>query len=216
LLNDGGTLAQALADMDSQIKSLIGSSDTIMATYASQNQAISQILDDLDQLGGQLGGMTGDIDSLITNFADVEQQLHQLLVKNKGNIDVSLAELDSVAGTLARNRANLAETLCTLPAGVAGYFQTTSWGEWFNVRIIGVTLKDSNDNPIAQVNEAPIEHGPAVAPYTCGVALSSGEGKGHGAQGSNEATNPEALQETSQAFGSLSAFVNFVLGGKHG
>src|SRR5207244_4861774 len=109
-------------------------------------------------------GMTGDINSLITNFADVQQQLNRLLTENRTNIDTSFQELDSVVGTLARNKANLATTLCTLPAGLSGYFQTTSWGQWFNVRIVQVVLKDSSGNTIASVSELPNQRGSSSQP----------------------------------------------------
>ena len=42
-----------------------------------------------------------------------------------------------------------------LPAGVAGYLQTTSWGQWFNVRIPRFTFRDRQDRVIAQGNEQP-------------------------------------------------------------
>jgi phospholipid/cholesterol/gamma-HCH transport system substrate-binding protein len=146
LLDDGATLAGRLGSMDSQIQTLIGSSDTVMSTYARQDHAIGLILDHLNILGGQLRGMTGDLDSLIVNFADVQKQLDQLLKRNHGNIDATLSELNMVLATLGRNAGNLETTLCTLPAGLSPYFQTTSWGEWFNVRVVEFTLKDRSGN----------------------------------------------------------------------
>ena len=155
LIDNSAQLASSLGADDQQIKTLIDSSNTVLSTYAAQDQEIALILDDLNQVGGRLHGMTGDINSLITNFADVQQQLNRLLTENRTNIDTSFQELDSVLGTLTRNKANLATTLCTLPAGLAGYFQTTSWGEWFNVRIVEVILKDNHGNVVGRVPEQP-------------------------------------------------------------
>ena len=49
--------------------------------------------------------------------------------------------------------------LAFLPLGVAGYFQTTSWGEWFNVRVTRAVVKDQNSKIIADANEQDSQHG---------------------------------------------------------
>ncbi|MFL5798003.1 MAG: MlaD family protein [Actinomycetota bacterium] len=172
LVTEGGGLAQRLAGMDNQIQTLISSSDTVMSTYARQDRAISQILDDLDSVGGSLHGMTSNIDSLIVNFAQVQQQLDQLLKQNRGNIDASIGELEVLTRLLQGNKGKLGQTLCSLPAGVSGYFQTTSWGQWFNVRIVRFELKNKNDQTLLSEGETPQERGgTAQHPYTCGTAV---------------------------------------------
>ncbi|HXJ63871.1 MAG TPA: MCE family protein [Actinomycetota bacterium] len=173
LLTEGGGLAQRLAGMDSQIQTLVTSSNTVISTYARQDQAIKGILDDLNSVGGSLNGMTGNIDSLIVNFAKVQQELDRFLKENRGNIDSSLGQLQWLVQLLHSKRAELAQTLCSLPAGVAPYFQTTSWGEWFNVRVIRITLKDNQDNTLVSQGETPQERGDTSAgkPYTCGTTV---------------------------------------------
>src|SRR3954454_11764899 len=82
LIGEGGGLAQRLAGMDDQIQSLISSSNTVLSTYARQDRAINGILHDLDSVGGSLGGMTDNLNSLIVNFADVQQELDRFLRDN--------------------------------------------------------------------------------------------------------------------------------------
>ena len=153
LLSRGGLLATDLAQADEQIQSLIRSSDRILGAYASQDRELGSIIDDLDLIGGALAGMTDDINRLIVNFAIVEEELDSLQKDSRADIDAGLAHLAAVAGTLARNREALERTLCSLPTGVAPYFQTTSWGEWFNVRIIEIVVKDNEGNVIASQRE---------------------------------------------------------------
>jgi hypothetical protein len=153
LLSDASLLTSRLGQQDQQIKTLISSSDTVMSTYAAQNESIAKIIDDLNSVGGRLQGMTGDINTFITDFAEVQQQLDKLMTDQKSNIDFDLQALGSVAGTLNKDKSNLATTLCSLPPGVAPYFQTTSWGEWFNVRIVKFSFKDSHGNTVASANE---------------------------------------------------------------
>jgi phospholipid/cholesterol/gamma-HCH transport system substrate-binding protein len=221
LLDDGAHLAGRLSGMDDQIKTLITSSDTVISTYASQDHAIGQILGDLDTVGARLGTMTDDINSVVTNFARVQQQFDRLITENRGNIDADLRELDSVAANLSRNRKNLAATLCSAPAGVTPYFQTTSWGEWFNVRVIGVTLKDSQGHLIAQVNELPNQRSGRSGPaYTCGgVSPTVHRGAGAEAASSKKDTAARSEREREKArrdagFSDLGSFVRFVLGGR--
>ncbi|MBI4259709.1 MAG: MCE family protein [Actinobacteria bacterium] len=163
LIDDAASLADDLGGMDEAIRSVIASSDTVMATYAQQDESIATIITDLEHVGGRLEGMTDDVNILLTAFADVQEELDRLLRENRQNIDVSLADLRVVADTLARNRAALEETLCTLPAGIAPYFDTTSWGEWFNVRIVEFTLKDREGRTIAAVSELPSQRAQGMA-----------------------------------------------------
>jgi virulence factor Mce-like protein len=155
LVTDGATLATQLADMDEEIKTLLETSDVVLSTYAEQDDSLGAIIDNLDVVGAHLEQMTSDVNSLLVNFSDVQEQLNTLLADNRENIDVSLKDLKVIVRTLERNKRNLETTLCTLPLGLAGYFQTTSWGEWFNVRITQVIVKDPEGNTIFTAKELP-------------------------------------------------------------
>lgn len=153
LLTSGASLADELGAMDGQIKSLIRSSDTVLEGYAGQNEAIGSIVEDLDLIGGELAANTESINSFIVNLAEVQRQTERLLRENRGNIDADLAHLANVATTLAGSREALHRTLCSLPTGVAPYYDTTSHGEWFNVRIVEFLFKDTEGNVIAHSSE---------------------------------------------------------------
>ena len=218
LLNSGGVLASRLGAMDEQIKTFISASDTVIHTYAEQNEAISAILEDLDVLGGSLQGMIGDIDSLIVNLADVQRLLDQLLKRNRGHIDATLRSLNSVLNVLVRNRTALEHTLCTLPAGISPYMQTTSWGEWFNVRITTVVFKDENGNTIQIVPEK--REGTAQPPYALCSRLglpSGGGGGGGGGGGDDDDDGPDDNAANKAALGtgpgSLGAFISSTMRG---
>src|SRR5207245_1782337 len=165
----------------------------------------------LDQLGGRLRGVTGDINSVVTNFADVQQQLARLLTQNKQNIDVSLSEMASVLGNLARNKAGVARTLCTLPAGLFNYFDTSSWGEWFNVRIVAFSLRNRQSQTVGGAGEP----GPnGRKPFTCGARVQFGPTPRPGPNiGSGGATGASGPGGSSQGFQSLDDFLQFVLQG---
>src|SRR5205814_7991487 len=94
-----------------------------VACDSSHSDNLGRILDDLNTLGGKLAGITGQVDSLITNFADVQSQLDHVLKASHGNIDSTLSNLDSVLATLHLNKKELESTLCSIPLGVAPYYQ---------------------------------------------------------------------------------------------
>jgi ABC-type transporter Mla subunit MlaD len=192
LMDDGSVLAGRLGDMDRQIRTLVGTSDTVMSTYARQNHSIAKILDHLDVLGIRLNSIKGDVDHLIVNFADVQEQLDRLMRNNHGNIDATLSEMQGLVALLARNSKNLETTLCTLPAGLAGYFQTTSWGEWFNVRITKFLLKDRNGKTVWSAGESSNQRsGKSPPPYTrcAGTGSATTHGGGPGASGGHGGGN---------------------------
>jgi ABC-type transporter Mla subunit MlaD len=167
--------------------------------------------------------MTGNIDSLIVNFADVQQELDRFLKENKGNIDSSLGELQWLVQMLHGKRTELARTLCSLPAGVAPYFQTTSWGEWFNVRVIRITVKDSEGKTLVSQGENSLERATRKAqhPYTCGTVVpGTGVNPNEGQDGSPIPGLPDippGLPGTdSSGFTGLDGFLQSVLQGvKH-
>jgi phospholipid/cholesterol/gamma-HCH transport system substrate-binding protein len=185
LLSRGSALATDLGDMDEQIKSLLTSSDKIMGAYASQNRNLGKIIDDLSVVGGELSTMSAEINAMVVNFAVVQQELEQLLEQNGDAIDADLSYLNTVLRTLAENRASFERTLCSLPAGVLPYDDTSSWGEWFNVRITKFVVKDHHGNEIASAQESP-DNLPdkAPPPVTCphGTPVANDlPGKGAGA-----------------------------------
>jgi phospholipid/cholesterol/gamma-HCH transport system substrate-binding protein len=168
LLSRGSGLAAELGDMDRQIRSLITSSDTIMAAYAGQNRNIGKIIDDLDVLSGELATMTSEINALVKNFAIVQSEMEDLLAENRQAIDADISYFNALVRILAENRGQLEETLCTLPAGVLPYDDTSSWGEWFNVRIVEFVVKDNQGNVISAQSESRQQAPGAVPPaVTC-------------------------------------------------
>jgi phospholipid/cholesterol/gamma-HCH transport system substrate-binding protein len=153
LLDAGASLASDLSERDGHIARTIENADTIMEAFASQDDQIASIIDDLDNVSGVLARRTDDVNQLVTNFADVQDQLDELLATSGSNIDATIGALDSVTDTLASNQKNLGRSLRSAPAGISNYFQTSAWGEWFNVRLVELVLQDGESNDLARVRE---------------------------------------------------------------
>jgi ABC-type transporter Mla subunit MlaD len=201
LLDSGAVLAQELGGNDEDISRLLESADTVLAAYANQDDQIASFIDNLQQLSTDLAGDTEDINSLVENFAVVQEQLDSVLIRSRNNVDSSLRDLNTVADTVTENKKHLRRTLRSLPLGVAGYFQTTSWGEWFNVRITKILVRDRNGEMIVSAEEADDQHGDSGG----GPRTGTGSGGSDGSGGS-ESSAPPAPND-------LGSFIGFVLQG---
>ena len=177
LIDQGAILAKELGATDQEIESLLVNVDKIMHAFANQDDAIRHIVDDLDTVGGMLARRTDEVNALVTDFAAVQSQLDTLLKHSSSNIDGTIDNLNMVAATLANNKADLAETLRTTPMGVAGYFQTTTWGEWFNVRIVKALVRDKQGKVLVEESEDRFG-GPASGASGGGNAAQTSGGSG--------------------------------------
>jgi phospholipid/cholesterol/gamma-HCH transport system substrate-binding protein len=220
LLDNGAKLATTLGNEDDEIKGLVTSADKVTSAYASQHEALGQIFDNLDSLGVVLHRRTQDINTLLTQFADVQQELENLLVTNRSNIDASLGGLKDTLGTLASSRKNLGETLHSLPLGIMSYHQTSSWGEYFNVRITKLLVQDSNSQDLVVQGEADNQHGDdkkSGKPKSgdpCVPCSDNGSSSSSSASSSNNSSDGQtgAGQHQSGAVG-VESILRFVLSG---
>jgi phospholipid/cholesterol/gamma-HCH transport system substrate-binding protein len=208
LIDQGAILAKELGATDQEIESLLVNADKIMHAFANQDDAIRHIVEDLDTVGGMLARRTDEVNALVTDFAEVQSQLDTLLKRSSSNIDGTIDNLNVVAATLANNKADLAETLRTTPMGVAGYFQTTTWGEWFNVRIVKALIRDKHGKVLVEESEDRFG-GPASGAPGGGNATqtSGGSGGGGGTQTAGSGASNERTGE------GLEAVLRFVLTG---
>lgn len=205
LLDEGAKLATTLAGEDENIKDLLTSADTVTAAFASQDEALGEIFENLDGVGEVLHRRLRDVNSLVSDFAVVQRELDDIVTENAGNIDSTIAGLDTLTGTLASHRKNLAETLKTLPLGVVSYQQTSSWGEFFNVRIIRATVQDRDSEIVAQADEQESQHGDE------GGTPEEGDGAGDGypenEDGEDTSEDDPRSRRGSESIGSFLRFV---------
>jgi ABC-type transporter Mla subunit MlaD len=149
------------------------------------------------------------VNSLVSDFSVVQRELDDVVSRNRENIDATIASLDTVANTLASKRTQLAETLQTLPLGVISYQQTSGWGEFFNVRLVRLTVMDGDSNIIVERSELDNQHGDE------GGSPESGDGEGdeypQDDQGDDESESSDGGRSASEGIEAILRFV--LLGG---
>ncbi|MFP5298850.1 MAG: MCE family protein [Actinomycetota bacterium] len=212
LLDEGAELAQTLGAEDENIQDLLSSADRVTAAFASQDEALGEIFDNLDSVGEVLRRRLRDVNALVSDFSVVQRELDDVLTTNRSNIDSTLADLDVVASTLAKNRDRLSETLETLPLGVISYQQTSSWGEFFNVRIVRLTIQDRESNIVVDRSEFDQQHGDEGG----SPATGDGEGDGYPEDEDGDDTSEEDDGGRRAASEGLEAILRFVLLGGGG
>ncbi len=164
LLDNAAGLATELASVEDRIRSVVDSSDEVLNVYATQDDALGAIIDHLGSVGGALRSTTGNLNTVLSDFSVVQKQLNELITDNRDNIDTTLGDLNVVTKLLAKNKKKLAQTLCTTPLGISGYFQTTSWGEWFNVRVVEVLIRDNESKLLTSQKESNDSRGERAKP----------------------------------------------------
>ncbi|MCB1005373.1 MAG: MCE family protein [Acidimicrobiales bacterium] len=134
LLGDTATVADTLGGLDGEVGRIVTNLDRVVGALAERDVAVDATLRNLASLSGDLAARNDSLQSVVGDLAEVSEQVNRLLAENRGDLDVTIDDLEVIAATLAANRDALAETLDTLPAGVAPYHLISAYGQWFQVR----------------------------------------------------------------------------------
>lgn len=167
LLSDTATVSDTLGGLDTHVGSIVENLDDVVGALAERDQAVDATLRNLSSLSDDLAARNDSLQSVITDFAQVSEQLNQLLEDKRGDLDVTIDNLEGILGTLDANRGQLAETLDTLPAGVAPYHLISAYGQWFQIRVTVACLAGqttcSKEDPFTGTS-TPLEGSDAANP----------------------------------------------------
>jgi len=200
LLTDAATVSDTLGGLDTHVGSIVGNLDAVMGALAERDSAVDATLRNLASLSDDLAARNQSLESVVTDFSRVSAQLDQLVQDKRGDLDVTIDNLEAILGTLAQNRDALAETLDTLPAGVAPYHLISSYGQWFQIRVTVACLAGqttcAQEDPFTGA-ASPLSGADAGNPGLAGIVgfansggnsptagLGGGSGAGGGAGGS--------------------------------
>lgn len=134
LLSDAAGVSDTLGGLDTEVGSIVTNLDDVVGALADRDTAVDATLRNLASLSDDLAARNQSLQSVVTDFAEVSDQLNTLLEDKRGDLDVTIANLETILGVLDENRAGLEETLATLPEGVAPYHLISAYGQWFQVR----------------------------------------------------------------------------------
>lgn len=151
------SIDDALQGNESTVRSLFDNAAKITSTLGADNSEIGAVIDEYNQVTSALAAHRGDISTLVSNLVTVSHSLagHNtlldamvsnlsrvtgefggLLQSNRSNLDGTIANLDAVARTIEAHQSQLAQSLATLPQGLAPYQEVTATGQWFNIQVL--------------------------------------------------------------------------------
>ena len=144
LTSDVGHLGNTLADREVQIARALRNGNRFLGEYNAREEELTAIIDDLHSVGGVLRARNDEVLAAITDIAEVQEEFGALLAANDEELNDIVDNLDVVTTSIGENREDFDRTLATLPDGLAVYNVISRWGQWFNVRGVGVQITKRN------------------------------------------------------------------------
>ncbi len=142
LIREGGSLTQTLADREDEIGSLLANAATVVDAYASREQQLRRLLDSFAEVGETIAARNDGLEGAIVDIADAQEELRRLIDANDEELRLALGELDVITSILSVNQDRLDAIAEFAYQGVVAYHHQSRWGQWFNVRGVGVSLSE--------------------------------------------------------------------------
>ena len=169
LIGNTAAVADTLGSLDTKTGRIIDNFDQVLGAVAERDSALNQTITNLSAVSKTLGDNNAALQGLVSNFAAVQGQLRQLLTEHRGDVDTAVNNLQTIAGVLGQHRADLEKSLATLSSGLAPYHLISSYGQWFQIRVVVACL--ANEAPGTCQSETlvtdvihPASAGPTRAP----------------------------------------------------
>jgi phospholipid/cholesterol/gamma-HCH transport system substrate-binding protein len=136
LLGNTATVSDTLGNLNQQVGSVINNFNTVLTALAQRSGDLDALVNNLNALSQSLVARNSDLDTAVVEFSQLAGQFKNLLSTNRGSIDQAVNNLQGIADVLSQHHADLEKDFTTLPAGLQGYSNIASYGQWFAVRVI--------------------------------------------------------------------------------
>ncbi|MBW3657759.1 MAG: PhoU domain-containing protein, partial [Actinobacteria bacterium] len=100
----------------------------------------------------------------IDAIAAVEHELARVLRDNDADLDGLVAALDRASLVLSGNHEEVERTVRTLGQGIVSYHRISRWGQWFNIRVPGLSIGEETFTTERGASLPPRQQGPPPAP----------------------------------------------------
>ncbi|HET7312206.1 MAG TPA: MlaD family protein [Mycobacteriales bacterium] len=132
-------LSETIASRDAELTSLLQHADTLTGVLAQRRAAFVQIFGDGDRLLQMLQQRRAVVDELLSNTADMAEQLSGLVHDNQASIGPALRRIHSVLALLNSHQDELDQIVKELYVFVRGEVDATGSGPWFDGAAINAT-----------------------------------------------------------------------------
>lgn len=145
LIAEAGSLTQTLADRDTQIGRLLENAATVTGALAQRDQEIRQMLSSFANSAELIASRNDQLESLITQLSGAQAELRRMIEANEGDVRGILRELEEITNIVLAQRDDFEDVLKYSGEGIVSYHRISRWGQFFNVRFVGMTLGDDRE-----------------------------------------------------------------------
>lgn len=139
LVADAGELFTALGSRSEEISRVLDNGATLMEAYAGREDELRALLTDFAALSESLAARNTVLLDAIEEITGVESELARVLRDNDHDLRGLIAELDQAAAILSTSHEDIEEIFTTTGAGIVNYHLISRWGQWFNIRVPGLS-----------------------------------------------------------------------------
>lgn len=141
-------LSRTISSRDSELASLLDSTQTVTHTMAARNAEFAKIITDGSALLGELETRRKAVHDMLTGTARLGVQVRGLVDDNQQTLRPALAKLDKVSAILQNNQDNLDAALRKLGPYYRVLASATGNGRWVDAYICG--LFDAQQVPLTE------------------------------------------------------------------
>lgn len=153
-------LAEALGGNETALRQLTGDAADLVETLAGRSQAAGRVLRNGAELVDAYADRERQLGEVIASFADVSEsvaarndvlidaiaslhdveiELERLLEDGDRDLRGLIGALDRASFVLSANHDEIERTVRTLGPGIVSYHRISRWGQWFNIRVPGLS-----------------------------------------------------------------------------
>lgn len=144
LIDDAAVVSQTVGGLDQELGRVIENMEDVLSALADRDEAVDATITNLSSLSDTLAANNDTLEQLVVNFAEVQGQLGELVTTNRDDLDATIANLQTITDVLGQHRDDLEAGLSTLPTGLYPYHQISSYGQWFQVRVVVACLANQS------------------------------------------------------------------------
>lgn len=142
LIHEAGSLTQTLAGRDEEIGRILDNAAVLMDVLAERDDDVRAMFSSFAESAELIASRNDRLEAFIVQLADTQSEFRRLLEANEGEIRGVLAELDDVLEVLSAHEDELEDVLKYSGEGIVSYHKISRWGQFFNVRFVGVSASE--------------------------------------------------------------------------
>lgn len=142
LIRDASEVLDVVATRDEAVATALRDGAAVADAYAQRRETLERLLDDAADLGEGLSQRTDVLLDAVSALADAQRELEALVDDNDETIRDLLADLDRVTAIVGGQHDDVMRILEGTGISVLQYHRISRWGEWFNIRAVGLSYDE--------------------------------------------------------------------------